>query len=218
MGSVNRTVNYHSTVSLQGRSFQLQSWRATVTAGLTPFLEGIFKPADTVALLDWRLELNLQTLWPSRTGVKPVDTVALQDWRLELNQQTLCPSRTGVKPTDTAALQNWRLKINLQTLRPSRTGVKPADTAALQDWRLELNLQTLWPSRTGVKPADIVALQDWRLEFETTALETLVPPLVILGTCGLPESVVRGVQPYITASCKSQPGVTTYPTSLSPPF
>ncbi|KAG9334900.1 hypothetical protein JZ751_006381 [Albula glossodonta] len=72
---------------------------------------------------------------------------------LELNLQTLRPSRTGVKPADTAALQDWRLESNLQTLRPSRTGVKPAETAALQDWSqtcrhcgppgLELNLQTL---------------------------------------------------------------------------
>ncbi|KAG9336991.1 hypothetical protein JZ751_029905 [Albula glossodonta] len=71
---------------------------------------------------------------PSRTGVKPADTAALQDWRLELNLQTLRPSGTGVKPADTAALWDWRLELNLQTLRPSRTGVKPADTAALQDW------------------------------------------------------------------------------------
>ncbi|KAG9354391.1 hypothetical protein JZ751_001099 [Albula glossodonta] len=108
-----------------------------------------FKPADIAALQDWRLELNLQTLWPSRTRVKPADTVALQDWRLELNLQTLWPSRTGVKPADTVALQDWRLDLNLQTLQPSRTGVKPADTVALQDWRLELNLQSLQPSRTG---------------------------------------------------------------------
>ncbi|KAG9335087.1 hypothetical protein JZ751_005763 [Albula glossodonta] len=52
------------------------------------------------------LDLNLQTLWPSRTGVKPADTAALQDWSLtcrhcsppglEFNLQTLQPSRTGV--------------------------------------------------------------------------------------------------------------------------
>ncbi|KAG9332125.1 hypothetical protein JZ751_015809 [Albula glossodonta] len=138
---------------------------------LWPSRTGV-KPADTVALQDWRLELNLQTLWPSKTGVKPADTVDLQDWRLELNLQTLWPSRTGVKPADTAALQDWRLELNLQTLRPPRTGVKPADTAALQDWRLESNPQTLRPPRTGVKPADTAALQDWRLELN---LQTLRP-------------------------------------------
>ncbi|KAG9343636.1 hypothetical protein JZ751_013806 [Albula glossodonta] len=30
----------------------------------------------TAALRDWRLESNVQTLWPSRTGVKPADTAA----------------------------------------------------------------------------------------------------------------------------------------------
>ncbi|KAG9333401.1 hypothetical protein JZ751_012713 [Albula glossodonta] len=69
---------------------------------------------ERYGVLGVRLELNLQTLPP--TG-------------LELNLQTLRLSRTGVKPADTAALQDWRLELNLQTLRPSRTGVKPADTA-----------------------------------------------------------------------------------------
>ncbi|KAG9334884.1 hypothetical protein JZ751_006364 [Albula glossodonta] len=104
------------------------------------------------------LELNLQTLQPSRTGVKPADTA---------------PSRTGVKPADT---------LNLQTLRPSRTGVKPADTAALQDWRLELNLQTLRPSRTGVKPADTAALQDW--SFDTPQCQHDFPGLGVGGGVG----------------------------------